>query len=171
MILLDDRQFKINMNNSLIKLIEEVIDYALKSEKLVLDYEVSIIFIDNEKIREINKKFRNIDKETDVLSFPMLEYPKGKVYKDIYIHSKLEDSFFDEGKLVLGDIAISLEKALEQSEEFGHSFERETVYLTVHSILHLLGYDHMEEDEKNIMRKKEEEILNNFNLNNLLYFY
>lgn len=165
MILLDDRQVKININDSFVKSIEEVIDFALKSEKLLLDYEVSIIFVDNHKIREINKEFRNIDVETDVLSFPMLEYPKGKVYKDIYTHSKLEDSFFDEGKLVIGDIAISLEKALEQSEEFGHSFERETAYLTVHSILHLLGYDHIMEDEKEIMRKREEEILNNFNLN------
>ena len=165
MILLDDRQMKVNINDSLVKSIERVIDFALKSEKLVLDYEISIIFVDNQKIREINKEFRNIDKETDVLSFPMLEYPEGKVYKDVYIQSKFEDSFFDEGKLVLGDIAISLEKALEQSEEFGHSFQRETVYLTVHSILHLLGYDHMEEDQKEIMRRKEEEILNNFNLN------
>lgn len=165
MILIDDRQSKVNIDDSLVKSIEEVIDFALKSEKLVFDYEISIIFVDNEKIREINKEFRNIDKETDVLSFPMLEYPEGKVYKDIYIYSKLEDSFFDDGKLVLGDIAISLEKALEQSEDFGHSFQRETAYLTVHSILHLLGYDHIKEDEKEIMRIREEEILKNFNLN------
>ena len=164
MILIDDRQLQININDSLIKSIEEVIDFALKSEKLLLDYEVSIIFVDNQKIREINKEFRNIDKETDVLSFPMLEYPEGKVYKDIYLNSKLEDSFFDEGKLVLGDIAISLEKALEQSEEFGHTFQREMAYLTVHSILHLLGYDHMVEVEKGIMREREEAILNSFNL-------
>ncbi|MBC8062172.1 MAG: rRNA maturation RNase YbeY [Clostridiaceae bacterium] len=164
MILLDNRQSKININDDLVKSIEEVIDFALNSEKLVLDYEVSIIFVDNQKIREINNQFRNIDKETDVLSFPMLEYPEGKVYKDIYSCSKLEDSFFDEGKLVLGDIAISLEKALEQSKDFGHSFQRETAYLTVHSILHLLGYDHMVEAEKEIMRKREEEILNNFSL-------
>ena len=165
MILIDDRQLQININDSLIKSIEEVIDFALKSEKLLLDYEVSIIFVDNQKIREINNEFRDIDKETDVLSFPMLEYPEGKVYKDIYIDTKFEDSFFDEGKLVLGDIAISLQKALEQSEEFGHSFEREIAYLTVHSVLHLLGYDHMVEGEKEIMREREEQILNNFNLN------
>jgi probable rRNA maturation factor len=164
MILLDDRQLKINVDDTLVKLVEEVIDFALKSEGIKLDYEVSIIFVDNQKIREINKEFRNIDKETDVLSFPMLDYVEGKVYKDLYLHTKLEDSFFDDGKLVLGDIAISLEKSMEQCKEFGHSFERETAYLTVHSILHLLGYDHMLEDEKEIMRKREEEILNNFNL-------
>ena len=164
MILVDDRQSKVKVDDSLVKSIERVIDFALKSEKLVLDYEISIIFVDNQKIREINKEFRNIDKETDVLSFPMLEYIEGKVYKEMYVESELEDSFFDEGKLVLGDIAISLEKALEQSVEYGHSFERETLYLTVHSILHLLGYDHMVKAEKEIMREKEEEILNNFNL-------
>ena len=164
MILFEDRQTKVKINDGLVKSMEKIIDFALKSEKLILDYEISIIYVDNKKIREINNEFRNIDKETDVLSFPMLEYPKGKVYKDIYLESKLDDSFFDESKLVLGDIAISAEKAMEQSQEFGHSFERETVYLTVHSILHLLGYDHMVEAEKVIMRKREEEILNNFNL-------
>ena len=163
MILVGDKQVKVNINDSLVKSIRAVIDLALKHENLLLDYEVSIIFVDNQKIKEINNKFRNIDKETDVLSFPMLEYPKGKVYKDVYMNSKLADSFFDEGKLVLGDIAISLEKALEQSEDYGHSFERETTYLTVHSILHLLGYDHMVEEEKITMRQREEEILSLFN--------
>ena len=163
MILIDDRQVKVDISDSLVKSIKEVIDLALKHEKLLLDYEVSIIFVDNKEIWEINNKFRNIDKETDVLSFPMLEYPRGRVYKDVYIDSKLEYSFFDEGKLVLGDIAISLEKALEQSKDYGHSFERETTYLTVHSILHLLGYDHMVEEEKTIMRQREEEILSIFN--------
>ena len=165
MILFEDRQTKVKINDGLVKSMEKIIDFALKSEKLILDYEISIIYVDNKKIREINNEFRNIDKETDVLSFPMLEYPKGKVYKDIYLESKLDDSFFDESKVVLGDIAISAEKAMEQCEEFGHSFEREIVYLTVHSILHLLGYDHMVEEEKIVMRKREEEILNNFNLN------
>ena len=92
----------------------------------------------------------------------MLNYPKGKVFKEVYVNYEFEQSDLDDGNLVLGDIALSLEKAKEQSIEFGHSFLREASYLTVHSVLHLLGYDHMEEDEKEIMRKREEEILNNF---------
>ena len=164
MILIDNRQLKININEGFNDVIKQIVDFALKSEELIGDYEVSIIFVDSEKIRELNYDFRGIDKATDVLSFPMLEYTLGKVYKEAYTDLKLDDSFYDEGKLVLGDIALCLEKALEQSIEFEHSFEREAAYLTVHSVLHLLGYDHMQDEEKEIMRKREEEILNKFNL-------
>ncbi|MPM83389.1 Endoribonuclease YbeY [bioreactor metagenome] len=124
-----------------------------------------MIFVDNEEIREINKDMRNIDKVTDVLSFPMLEYENHKVFKDLYIGYKFEITDLNEGNLVLGDMALSLERALEQSEEYGHSYLREVCYLVVHSILHLLGYDHMEEQDKIVMRKREEEILNRFNIN------
>lgn len=165
MIYIDNRQNKIKLNDEIINILNEIVDYTLKEEKLNVDYEVSIIFIDNEKIKELNNEYRNIDKETDVLSFPMIEYPHGMVYKDIYTNYKFDDSFYDEGRLVIGDIAISLEKAKAQSEEYGHSLLREVCYLTVHSILHLLGYDHMEEKEKNIMREREEEILKKFNIN------
>ncbi len=164
MILTDDRQSNICIENNLVETIERVVDFALKIENMQEDYEVSIIFVDNQNIKKLNNDFRHIDKETDVLSFPMLEYPEGKVYKEVYKTIHLDDSFYDEGKLILGDIALSLEKALEQSKEYGHSFEREVTYLTVHSILHLLGYDHMEESDKVIMRNREEEILMNFNL-------
>ncbi|EET87286.1 protein of unknown function UPF0054 [Clostridium carboxidivorans P7] len=116
------------------------------------------------KIKEINKENRNIDKVTDVLSFPMLDYEKGKVFKDTYKDFNFSHVDLDEGSLVLGDIVLSLEKAKEQSLEFNHSFIREVVYLTIHSVLHLLGYDHMEEDEKSIMRKREEQILEKFHL-------
>ena len=164
MILNDNRQNKIEVTDELEKVVKEVVEYTLKEEKVELEYEVSIIFVDNEEIRTINKEFRNIDRETDVLSFPMLEYPKNKAYKDVYLNFDFDDSYFDEGKLILGDMALSLEKAKEQSIEYGHSFLREVSYLTVHSMLHLLGYDHMEEEEKAIMRVREEEILKAFNL-------
>jgi len=164
MILTDNRQNKIEITDELEKVVKEVVEYTLKEEKVELEYEVSIIFVDNEEIRTINKEFRNIDRETDVLSFPMLEYPKNKAYKDVYLNFDFDDSYFDEGKLILGDMALSLEKAKEQSIEYGHSFLREVSYLTVHSMLHLLGYDHMEEEEKAIMRVREEEILKAFNL-------
>ncbi|WP_298837844.1 rRNA maturation RNase YbeY [Clostridium sp.] len=164
MILIDNRQNKIEVTKELETVIKDVIEYTLKEEKLLIDNEVSVIFIDNEEIKEINKKYRGIDKITDVLSFPMLNYPENKVFKEVYINHKFDESDLYDEKLVIGDVALSLEKSKEQSEEFGHSFIRECAYLTVHSILHLLGYDHMEENQKNIMRKREEEILNNFSL-------
>ena len=94
----------------------------------------------------------------------MLEYEGKKVFKEVYKDYEFSQSDFDGEELVLGDIVLSLEKALEQSREFNHSFEREASYLVVHSILHLLGYDHMEEDEKKNMRAREEEILNKLNI-------
>ncbi|ERI90236.1 translation metalloprotein YbeY [Clostridiales bacterium oral taxon 876 str. F0540] len=165
MLLIDNRQNKIEVTDELEDILAKIIDFALKEEQVLIDYEISLIFIDNNEIRVINKEYRGIDKETDVLSFPMLDYSKSKVFKDIYLNYDFDDSYFDDGKLVLGDIAISLERAKEQSEEYGHSFLREVCYLSVHSILHLLGYDHMEEDEKEIMRNREEYILQKFNIN------
>ncbi len=164
MIFIDSRQNKIEVTQELKTVIENVIEYTLKEEKLLIDNEVSVILIDNEEIREINLKQRGIDEITDVLSFPLLHYPKNKVFKDVYINYKFDQSDLYEERLVIGDVALSLERALQQSEEFGHSFIRECAYLTVHSILHLLGYDHMEEVEKSLMRKREEEILNNFKI-------
>ncbi|MTK11396.1 MAG: rRNA maturation RNase YbeY [Clostridiaceae bacterium] len=164
MIFIDNRQDKICVSEELEGTIESVIEYALKEEEVNIPCEVSVVFVDNEEIREINKENRNIDKATDVLSFPMLEYPEGSVFKDVYLNHKFHVSDLDNGNLILGDIVLSLEKAEEQRKEFGHSFLREAAYLTVHSVLHLLGYDHMEEEEKNVMRKREEEILNKFHL-------
>ena len=164
MIYIDDRQDEIKVNEEFENKIKEIIDYALKEERVNIDYEISVVFIDNNSIKEINKDYRNIDKVTDVLSFPMLDYEEGKVFKDIYLNYEFDESDLDEGNLVLGDIALSLEKAEEQSKEFEQSFLRETCYLTIHSVLHLLGYDHIKEDEKAIMRQREEEILKNFNL-------
>jgi len=164
MIFIDNRQNKIEVTRELENIIKEVIEYTLFEEKLFIDNEVSVIFIDNEEIRKINLEHRGIDKITDVLSFPMLHYPENKVFKDAYINYKFDQNDLYDEKLVVGDVALSLEKAKQQSEEFGHSFIRECAYLTVHSILHLLGYDHMVEAPKNIMRSREEEILNNFKI-------
>lgn len=164
MIYIDNRQNKILVNENTIKTINKIIEYALKEEEVNVDTEVSVIFIDNDTIREINRDNRQIDKVTDVLSFPMLDYPSKTVYKEVYKSYKFNPSDLDDGKLVLGDIVLSLERAKQQSEEFGHSFLREVCYLTIHSVLHLLGYDHMEEDDKPKMRKREEEILEKFNI-------
>ncbi|WP_123053006.1 rRNA maturation RNase YbeY [Clostridium sp. JN-1] len=164
MIFIDNRQNKIEASDELKKSMKEIIEYALNVEKVNLPCEVSIVFTDNDGIREINRENRNIDSPTDVLSFPMLNYEEGKVFKDVYCNYKFDDVDLDDGNLVLGDIVISLERAKEQSIEFNHTFEREVLYLTIHSVLHLLGYDHMKVNEKVIMRRREEEILGEFKI-------
>lgn len=164
MIYIDNRQGKMPVDEDFEKKVEEVIRFALSEERVNRECEISVIFVDNSQIREINKETRNIDKETDVLSFPMLDYPKGKVYKDIYESYNFDASYMNEGELVLGDIVLSLEKAEEQSSEYNHSYLREACYLVVHSVLHLLGYDHMEEEEKEFMREREEVILSKLSI-------
>lgn len=145
-LLIDNRQDKIDIEKDIIDEIENVIESALKYEKGNIDYEVSLSLVDNIEIKELNKEYRNIDRETDVLSFP------------------LDEEFQFEGMKMLGDIIISVEKALEQSKDYNHSFLREMVYLTVHSMFHLMGYDHIDEEDKKIMRKKEEEVLEIINI-------
>ena len=112
---------------------------------------VNVVLTDSKNIKNINKEHRGIDKETDVLSFPM--YEKNELEN---IHLKNED--------VLGDMVISIEKVQEQAQEYGHSFERELAYMIVHSFYHLLGYDHMNETDKKEMREKEEFILGKLNI-------
>ena len=106
--------------------------------------EISLTFVSKEEIRELNNRYRGIDNHTDVLSFPLIE--------DF-------DEIEEDDEYMLGDVVICLEKAREQAEEFGHSEDREIVYLFVHSVCHLLGFDHMEEDEKREMREREEEVM------------
>lgn len=126
---------------------------ALECEGFYNDAEVSVTFTDNEGIRRINSEFRGIDKPTDVLSFPLTDFEGG------------DEPPTDEPFISLGDIVISLERAREQAEEFGHSFERECAFLCVHSMLHLLGYDHVGSDEEDAeMRRRQSEILESMGL-------
>ena len=136
---------------SLRALVRRAVKAALEYEKVGFAPEVSVTFTDNEGIRELNAAHRNIDRPTDVLSFPLFEK---------------EDLDYATDGDALGDIVISLQRAREQANEYGHSFEREVAFLTVHSMLHLLGYDHeiSEEDEKE-MFFKQEEILKTIGLN------
>ncbi|AQR93662.1 rRNA maturation RNase YbeY [Clostridium saccharoperbutylacetonicum] len=164
MIYVDNRQDILDVKEEFVDKLKNVIEFALKEEQVNIQCEVSLVFVDNSEIKEINKDTRGIDKETDVLSFPMLEYENKKVFKEMYLDYKFLPSDFDGEELVLGDIVLSLEKAMEQSKEYNHSYEREAAYLVVHSVLHLLGYDHMEEEDKKIMRNREEEILNKLNI-------
>ncbi|MEN8077109.1 rRNA maturation RNase YbeY [Clostridioides difficile] len=164
MLYTDNRQTKIEVTDELVNTINEVCEYALKAEEMIIPYQISLLFVDNEEIREINRDTRGIDNATDVLSFPMLDYPKDKVFKDVYKNTKFNEIYLDGNELVLGDMVLSLERAKEQSIEYNHSFIREVCYLVVHSILHLLGYDHMEEEEKKKMREREEKILGGLNI-------
>ncbi len=117
---------------------------------------LTVTVTDNEAIQVVNREQRNIDKPTDVLSFPMLFYKEPEV-----LENPLTEWDYDPEtkQVVLGDILISHEKVREQAEEYGHSFERELCYLTLHGILHLFGYDHMVEEDKKVMRSREKEIL------------
>ena len=164
MIFIDNRQNKFDVTEELTTKLEEVISFVLKEEKVKEDCEVSLVFVDNEEIRGINNETRGIDKATDVLSFPMIDYPEDKVYKDVYLEHEFDKCYCDGDELILGDIVLSLERTKEQSIEFNHSFEREACYLVTHSVLHLLGYDHMEEEEKARMRGREEELLGKLNI-------
>ncbi len=160
MLYTENRQDKLEVTEDFIEKITSVCDFALKEEGVNCQYQISLLFVDNEEIKEINNETRNINRETDVLSFPMLDFNEGKVFSDMYINYDFDETYKDGDELVLGDMVLSLEKALEQSKEYRHSYEREVSYLVVHSILHLLGYDHIDEDDKKKMRKREEEILN-----------
>ncbi|MGB9680046.1 MAG: rRNA maturation RNase YbeY [Thermoanaerobacteraceae bacterium] len=157
-ILIDDRQNKIDSTH-LREIVEEVIKTVLEVEGVVDNVEVSVSFVDNEEIHKLNKYYRGVDRETDVLSFPLVEFEE--IYQELEISDANETI---EQVEPIGDIVISLEKALEQSIEYGHSFEREVAYLTAHSMFHLLGYDHETEEEKKVMREKEEIVMNKLNI-------
>ena len=132
----------------------EAIRRTLQAEKLTVPCEINVLVTNDKGIQAINKASRNIDKPTDVLSFPMFQFEAGVLPADWSSYIDPET-----GLCPLGDMAISLERATEQSREFGHSIRREVGYLTIHSMLHLLGYDHLDEGvQKAQMRKHEEQI-------------
>ncbi len=137
------------------KLIKKVVSKVLEEEKVLPEVDVYITLTNNEEIHKINKEYRDVDRPTDVLSFPM--YERDEI-------ASLKNDTDDEIEKILGDIIVSVEKVKEQAEEYGHSFERELAYLVTHGMLHLLGYDHMIEEEKAVMRKREEEILETLNI-------
>jgi len=140
--------------NEYARFLERVARAALASEGWT-DAEVSIVLTDDEEIHALNRDYRGVDRPTDVLSFPLLEGEDGAVRLDAY----------PEGEPVaLGDIVISLERAREQADEYGHSLSRELAFLTVHGILHLLGYDHDTHERERVMRAKEEAILDSLDL-------
>ena len=141
------------------KLIEKVVDTCFKEENLIYtNLYLNVILTNPENIRIANKEYRNIDKETDVLSFPMFQKQE---IEELIEKSKTEEQVVED---VLGDIIISIPRVEEQAKDYGHSFERELAYMVVHGFYHLMGYDHIKEEDKKIMRPKEEYILNKLNI-------
>ena len=146
----------IDKNEEYEKIADLVLEKCFEKENMLdANMYINIILTNPENIKEINSKYRNIDKETDVLSFPMFQKEE--------IEQRLLSKDF-EIEEVLGDIIVSIERVKEQAKEYGHSFEREFSYMLVHGFYHLMGYDHIEADDKVKMRAKEEEILNELNI-------
>ena len=142
-----NRQRKVKLPSNFKNLLTSAVKASLEVEGVSSPSEVNITFVSDDTIKKINRDFRNINKSTDVLSFPLSEGDEYEVNPE-------------NGRILLGDVIISVEHALSQASAFGHSFEREMAYLTVHSLFHLMGYDHVDEgEEKRIMRGKEEAAL------------
>lgn len=139
-------------------LAKEVAEKVLEMEQCPYDAAVNLVLTDNEEIKRVNTEFRNILAPTDVLSFPMIPFASPADYAVV----EDEDSYFDldTDELLLGDIMISAEKAIAQAKEYGHSVKREFCFLVAHSMLHLLGYDHMTPEEASVMEKKQADALN-----------
>lgn len=147
-IITDNSQDKFEITEELSNLVYKAISEAICMEEIDFDCAVSLTYTDNEGIRTLNREYRNKDTATDVLSFPMFDTENEEIYA------------LDGTAAELGDIVISLERAKEQSEQFGHSFEREVAFLCVHSVLHLLGYDHeISDEEDRIMREKQRAVM------------
>ena len=159
-IIINDEQKIIHIDEKLQNIIKKAVDIVLFNEDFTIPVEVSITFVEDNEIRNINKQFRNKDKVTDVLSFPMLQFDENR-----NICNVTGDINKDSNRIILGDIIISTETAKRQSEKYLHSIEREIVFLVVHSMLHLMGYDHeKDENELKLMRKKEEDVLTEIGL-------
>lgn len=158
-LIIENEQNKIEFTDKMQELMQSVCDEALRYEECDFDAQISITLTDNDEIQAINSEHRGIDKPTDVLSFPMLEFDEDGQITDN------EFEYDENGAIMLGDIVISLERAKAQSEEYGHSLDREIAFLCAHSMLHLLGYDHVNsEEEEKVMFTKQEEILNNLGI-------
>lgn len=139
-------------------ILNKVILTALDYEECPYEAQVYVLMTDNDTIHQINKEHREMDRPTDVLSFPMSDYENPGDFSDI--EQRDPDAFHPEtGELILGDIIISMDKVKEQAREYGHSEIRELAFLVAHSMLHLMGYDHMEDEERKVMEAKQKEIL------------
>lgn len=156
----EEGEFKLDL--PCVELAEKVINAALDYVNCPYEVEVNLLLTMNDEIQEMNRNFRSIDRSTDVLSFPMIDYKEAGNF--VFLEDVMDAFHPESGELMLGDIVISKEKVIAQAEEYGHSIEREYAFLIAHSMLHLFGYDHMEEDERIIMEQKQKEILKNLQI-------
>lgn len=158
-----ENETEITFDFDIEQVVETVVLEVLDSEGCPYESQVNVLLTDNEGIRMFNKEYRNIDKETDVLSFPNLDFEEPGFYE---VDEEAEADYFDpeSGELILGDIIISVDKVREQSESYGHSAKREFAFLIAHSMLHLAGYDHMEPEEAKVMEAKQEAVLQKLNI-------
>lgn len=146
-----DKEFPFDVEEIVRLVAEKVLDM----EACPYEAQVNVLLTDNEGIREYNREYRGIDRETDVLSFPNLDFERPGEYE---VEEDREADYFDPdtGELILGDIIISVDKVEEQAKSYGHSMKREFAFLVAHSMLHLSGYDHMEEEEARVMEARQE---------------
>lgn len=151
LVLIDDRQTYMEVEDSTQELMEKAAAAVLAYEECEEDFEISVSFVEDEEMKNLNHQYRGIDSTTDVLSFPIMDFDEGEPIEGV-------EDFIDE-ELVLGDIVISTKRAAEQAEEYGHSLERELTFLMVHGMLHLLGEDHDTEEKEAVMFKKQADIL------------
>ena len=157
-----EEEVKVNFTFNYSELAKRVVDFCLDYVSFPYEAEVNLTLTDNEGIHAINKEFREIDRPTDVLSFPMLDYETPGDFS--FLEEEDNNDFNpDTGEALLGDIIISVDKVIEQAESFGHSIEREYAFLITHSMLHLFGYDHMEQDG-DVMEVTQEKILQGMNI-------
>lgn len=157
-VLIENLQNNINVSDDILNLINKAAKLCLKNEGFEVPCEINILLVNDEEIRKINLEHRKIDKATDVLSFPMVDMIEGKIQSDI------GDYDLDENAILLGDIVISMETAFRQSQEYEHSFERELAFLTTHGVFHLLGYDHMTNEQEKCMLERQEIVLSQMGL-------
>ncbi|MBQ6807348.1 MAG: rRNA maturation RNase YbeY [Lachnospiraceae bacterium] len=141
------------------ELFEKIVDAVLEMEQCPYEVCINLLLTDNEGIRNYNRDYREIDRETDVLSFPNIDYEEEGDFSIVEEMDEADCFDPDSGELILGDIIISVDKVEEQAKAYGHSVLREFAFLTAHSMFHLCGYDHMEADEATVMEQKQEAIL------------
>jgi probable rRNA maturation factor len=170
-VFINNIQEKVQVTNQMEELIKQAVAVALKLEEFEEDAEVSISLVDNDYIQELNREYRQKDCPTDVLSFPLLddeedfpevifdEEDEEEIDDQSEEDDEIEEDEVIEEELLLGDIIISIERAVAQAGDYGHSVEREVAFLTVHGMLHLLGHDHYDEEETKLMRDKEKEAM------------
>lgn len=158
-----EKETELDLSLDYKKIIDEIVNEALDYINCPYEIELNVILSDNEGIQQVNLEQREIDVPTDVLSFPMLEYEKAGDFSFLEREEEIYNFNADTGELMLGDIMISLEKVREQAKEYNHSESRELAFLVAHSMLHLFGFDHMEEIERIEMERMQEEILRNKN--------